>query len=81
MFWLGFGIYTIFIILIFSFFIVAKIHIYKFRHYNIKIEPVTKLLSIILLVLALIGYYLLFSNGTGNVSIRQVDEPTTTEIY
>ena len=64
MFWLGIGIYTMFIVFIFGFFIIAKIHIYKFRHYNIHIEPVTKILAIILLLLALSGYYLLFSEGT-----------------
>lgn len=61
MFWLGFGIYTMFMILVFGFFIIAKIHIYKFRHYSMSIEPVTKALAAVLLILALVGYYLLFS--------------------
>lgn len=61
MFWIGFGIYTFVIVLIFAFFIVAKIHTHKFRHYSKYIEPVTKLLAVVLVFLALLGYYILFS--------------------
>lgn len=81
MFWLGFAIYTIFIVLIFGFFIIAKIHIYKFRHYSIQIEPVTKILAIVLLLLALVGYYLLFSGGTETVTTQTIEQSATTEIY
>lgn len=80
MFWLGFGIYTIFMVLIFGFFIVAKIHIYKFRHYSVRIEPITKALAIVLLLLALVGYYLLFSGSTGSTQTQTV-ETVNTEIY
>ncbi|MDD5197578.1 MAG: hypothetical protein PHN60_01820 [Candidatus Gracilibacteria bacterium] len=80
MFWLGFGIYTIFMVLIFGFFIVAKIHTYKFRHYSVHIEPVTKALAIVLLILALVGYYLIFSGDTGNAPIQTV-ETANTQIY
>ncbi len=81
MFWLGFGIYTMFLVLIFGFFVVAKIHVYKFRHYSVNIEPVTKILAIILLILALVGYYFLFSEGTGSKPAQTVEESATTEIY
>ncbi len=81
MFWLGFGIYTVFMILIFGFFIVAKIHIFKFRHYNMNIEPVTKLLAIVLLILALIGYYLLFSGNTTSTTTQTVQQTISTEMY
>ncbi|EKD29670.1 MAG: hypothetical protein ACD_78C00320G0009 [uncultured bacterium (gcode 4)] len=80
MFWLGFGIYTIFMVLIFGFFIVAKIHIYKFRHYSVRIEPITKTLAITLLILALVGYYLLFSGSTGSTPTQTV-ETVNTQIY
>lgn len=81
MFWLGFGIYTIFIILILGFFVVAKIHIYKFRHYSLSIEPITKTLAIALFLLALIGYYLLFSDGTNSTPTKTVEQTVNTEIY
>ncbi|MDD5376815.1 MAG: hypothetical protein PHH16_01730 [Candidatus Gracilibacteria bacterium] len=81
MFWLGFGIYTVFMVLIFGFFIVAKIHVYKFRHYSVSIEPVTKILAGVLLILALVGYYLLFSGNTGSTSNKTVEETGNVEIY
>ena len=74
MFWLGFGIYTMFLVLIFGFFIVAKIHTYKFRHYSVHIEPVTKTLATVLLVLALIGYYLLFSGSSASAPVQTVEQ-------
>ena len=81
MFWLGFGIYTVFIVLIFGFFIVAKIHIFKFRYYNVNIEPVTKILAMVLLILALVGYYLLFSGNTNSTTTHTVQQTISTEIY
>lgn len=81
MFWLGFGVYTIFVVLIFGFFIVAKIHAYKFRHYNANIELVTKILATVLLVLVLAGYYLLFSEGIENTTTQTVGESMSIEIY
>lgn len=67
--------------LIFGFFVVAKIHVYKFRHYNANIEPVTKALAIALAVLAVAGYYLLFSGAGGTEDIRTVEQTADTEIY
>lgn len=81
MFWLGFGIYTIFMVLIFGFFIIAKIHVYKFRHYNTIIEPVTKVLATALLILAIAGYYLLFSGNAVGTRTQTVQETVNTEIY
>lgn len=45
MFWLGFGIYTIALVLVLGFFVIAKIHAYRFREYSRHIEPVTKVLA------------------------------------
>ncbi len=70
-----------FLVLIFGFFVVAKIHVYKFRHYSVNIEPVTKVLATILLILALVGYYFLFSEGTGSKPTQTVEQSATTEIY
>ncbi|MDD2891964.1 MAG: hypothetical protein PHQ95_03285 [Candidatus Gracilibacteria bacterium] len=81
MFWLGFGVYTIFMVLIFGFFIITKIHVYKFRYYNTNIELVTKILATVLLALALVGYYLLFSEGIENTTTQTVGESTSIEIY
>lgn len=82
MFWIGFGIYTIFMVLIFGFFIVAKIHVYKFSSYSIYIPIVTKILGLTLLLLALIGYYILWNGSAPSTSnAPTVGESTSTEIY
>ena len=81
MFWLGFGIYTLFLVLIFGFFIVAKIHVSKFRHYSEHIELVTKILAGLLIILSLIGYYFLFSIDFEKETTSTVEEMTNTEIY
>lgn len=82
MFWIGFGIYTIALVLIFGFFIVAKIHAYKFRDYSIHIEPVTKILAFVLVALALYGYYLIYTGSTPSSGPTQtVEQSSGTEIY
>lgn len=82
MFWIGFGIYTIVLVLIFGFFIVAKIHAYKFRDYSIHIEPVTKILAFLLVALALYGYYLIYTGGIPSSGPTQtVEQSSGTEIY
>ena len=81
MFWIVFGIYTLFTVLVFGFFIVAKTHFFQFREYNTHIEPVTKILATILVFLALIGYYFLFSWDAGSIRTQTVGEATNTEIY
>lgn len=82
MFWFFFSIYTIFMVLIFGFFIVAKIHVYKFRDYSLYIEPVTRVLAVILVVLALVGYYFIYSgSNTASTSTKSIEETMSTEIY
>jgi|GEM_PF-6694049 len=82
MFWIGFGIYTIVLVLIFGFFIVAKIHAYKFRDYSVHIEPITKILAFVLVVLALYGYYLIWTESAPSSGGTQtVEQSSGTEIY
>lgn len=82
MFWIGFGIYTIVLVLIFGFFIVAKIHAYKFRDYSIHIEPVTKILAFLLVALALYGYYLIYTDDIpSSGGTHTVEQSSGTEIY
>ncbi len=55
------GIYLMFLALIWGFFIVAKIHAYKFKDFSPNIEKITKLLGILLFILSLLGFILLFN--------------------
>jgi hypothetical protein len=53
------GLYTLFLVIIWWFFIVAKIHAYKFKHFSNYIERVTKTLLVFLVILSIIGYTLI----------------------
>lgn len=55
-----FWIYTLFLVILWWFFIVAKIHAYKFKNFSNYIEKVTTLLLILLIILSLLWYGLIF---------------------
>lgn len=52
-------IYTVLLVFIWWFFIVAKIHAYKFKNFSNYIEKVTKILLIILIILSIIWYIII----------------------
>lgn len=52
--------YTLFLVMIWWFFIVAKIHAYKFKNFSNYIEKVTQFLLILLIILSLSWYVLIF---------------------
>lgn len=60
MFFVYLGIYVIISAFIWGFFIVAKLHSYKFKSFSTHIEPVTMLLFTFLAVLTILGFILLF---------------------
>jgi hypothetical protein len=47
--------------MVWSFYLIAKIHIYKFREYSTHVRPVTRFVGIVLLVMTIIGFYVVFS--------------------
>lgn len=56
-----FGIYTLFLALIWGFFVVAKIHAYKFKDFSANIEKVTKVLAITLFIISILGYIVIYN--------------------
>jgi len=54
MIFLYIGIYLFVLVLIWGFFIVAKLHAYKFKHFSHNIAPVTTVLFILLLTLSIV---------------------------
>ena len=48
--------YTIFIVILWAFFIIAKMHSYKFKMFSNNIQRVTTILIVILLSLSILGY-------------------------
>lgn len=56
-----FGIYTLFLALIWGFFVIAKIHAYKFKDFSVNIEKVTKLLAITLFIISILWYIVIYN--------------------
>jgi Flp pilus assembly pilin Flp len=61
MFYLFLWLYTLSSIVIWWFFIVARIHAYKFKNFSPHIKKVTFALTVSLIALTLLWYILLFS--------------------
>jgi hypothetical protein len=59
-FWLYFASFLTILLFVWGFFLVAKIHTYKFKEYSPHIQPVTRVVGIALLILTLIGLYVVF---------------------
>lgn len=52
-------IYSLFLVIVWWFFIVAKIHAYKFKNFSNYIEKVTSFLLVILILLSLTWYIII----------------------
>lgn len=61
MFWVLCGLYTLVMVGIWGFVLVARIHVFKFKHYSTHIVPVTHATVIALAVLMCVGYYFIFT--------------------
>ncbi|MDD3144957.1 MAG: hypothetical protein PHV23_02490 [Candidatus Gracilibacteria bacterium] len=64
------GLYTLLLVLIWGFFIVAKIHSYKFKAFSNYIEKVTKILLIFLIVLSILGYIIIIFMDTSSTNVN-----------
>lgn len=62
------GGYTLFLVLFWGAFIVAKIHAYKFKNFSYHIADITKIMIIFAIFLSLLGYVviLFWAWGSGN---------------
>ncbi len=54
-------IYSLFLLALWIFFIIAKIHLYKFKKFSNNIKKVTIVLAITLMFLSILWYILIFS--------------------
>lgn len=61
-FWIYFWIYTFSMIIIWGFFIIAKIHSLKFKSYQPKIVKITNLINIAMIILTTLWYVFIFMN-------------------
>lgn len=84
MIWVYLGLYTFILLFVWWFFIVAKIHAYKFKNFSYHIEKVTMILFITLLVLSIIWYILIFfidTSGFWTDLTKRNDFSTLEETY
>ena len=72
-FWIYFWVYTFSLVVIWGFFIVAKIHFMKFKNYQPSIESLTNVLRITFIVLSLLWYILIFF-GTPKISTYNINK-------
>lgn len=78
MFYLYLWVYTIFVIVIWGFYAVARIHAYKFKSFSSHITFVIRTLFVILTILTVLWYIVVFStwgmlNRTAEVDITTND--------
>ncbi|EKD66062.1 MAG: hypothetical protein ACD_49C00067G0048 [uncultured bacterium (gcode 4)] len=76
-------IYTIIMAIVWGFFLVAKIHFYKFRDYSLYIAPVTKFMTIFLLLLTIFWYYQIYQYSTSSWdnNTTTIQDSAIKEIY
>ncbi|QFR39394.1 hypothetical protein A9Q91_04140 [Candidatus Gracilibacteria bacterium 28_42_T64] len=61
------GLYTLFLVGIWGFFIIAKIHAFKFKNFSNHITKITNSLFVLLVLLSVFGYgVILFSSNLDN---------------
>ncbi|MDD2907496.1 MAG: hypothetical protein PHH98_02540 [Candidatus Gracilibacteria bacterium] len=68
------GIYTLLLVLIWGFFIVAKIHSYKFKNFSNYIVKVTNFLLIFLIVLSVLGYVIIIFMDNKSTDIKFLEK-------
>ena len=70
MFFVYFGIYTFVLAILWGFFMLARLHSYKFKSFSKNIEKVTTVLLIFLISLSILGYILIFFLDTPPASFE-----------
>lgn len=81
-FWMYFAILVTILLLVWSFYLIAKIHIYKFREYSTQVRPVTRFVGLILLVMTIIGFVVVFRELNAIPAPRTtVQDQSITETY
>ncbi len=74
-------VYTILLVIIWSFFIVAKIHLYKFKNFSESIEKVTKYLLFFLLFLSILWYLIIIIWVSWWKEVKIQDYKEVNEVY
>lgn len=75
------ALYTLFIVFVWWFFVIAKIHAYKFKNFSNNIEKTTNILFVCLWLLSVIWYFVILSFDNSNVVVVDTKAEKYTEIY
>ncbi len=65
-FWIYFWFYTFSMIIIWGFFIIAKIHTLKFKSYQPKMVKITYFTNLLMIILTILWYLFIFINSYWN---------------
>lgn len=63
-------LYTLFLVIVWGFFIVTKIHAYKFKNFSNYMTKVFPLIFIVMLSLSIIWYIIIFISNTWNSTYK-----------
>ncbi len=74
-------VYTIFITLIFGFFIFLKLNFFKYKYYNKNIFVITKIFLWVLILITLLWYYLIYKNSYNLDNAKNMQETIINEIF
>jgi hypothetical protein len=81
-FWIYFSIYIAILLFVWGFFLIAKIHVYKFKEYSPNVVRVTRFVGLSLLFLTAIWFYIVFRELSGTTPApTTVRESSQIETY
>lgn len=68
-------VYTLLLVILWWFFIIAKLHAYKFKNFSNKIESITKILLFSMFFLSLLWYFVIIYSWikSENNSYEKID--------
>lgn len=66
-------IYTVVLAIVWWFFVVTRIHAYKFKNFSSNISKFANILLVFLIILSILGFILIFFSWVSNSEVRVTD--------
>ena len=80
-FWIAFGIHTLAMLFVWGFFMIAKLHVHKFRNYSVHLAGVLRFMTAFLLIVTILGYVLVFRMDAPIMKTESVSKKSVEEVY
>ena len=77
--WILIALYVMLLVAVWGFYLIAKIHTYKFKEYSTHIVPVTRLVGAILFVLTIIGGVMIVRDFNSVPTAKKTVQETSIE--